>query len=414
MSTAAESNNANLECGLKPVSNDEDRLKQLIIRRRKRNTPEAEDCPYQFANVFEGRLGPINYSLDGTEGPLVITFHGLNGTRMTFKDVANNLSKFQFRVLCFDLYGHGLSACPSFTVFGSNYSTDFFCDQTDDILAHLGFEQERFNLIGFSMGCVIAAAFAKRHAGQIDRMVLVSPAGLIRQKPLPVKLLRSCQCYVPCVPVCVCKCCFCQKQFLTNFTSEERASGHAKALWDRMMWTLFVKKGSLPAFLGCVSRVPLWNARDVFAEVGGTGLPVLILWGAQDTIVPLEVSDDVKTCFVNHHLIVFSHSAHVVLADAPAGSVASIVTFLQFPPSCRMEDFQYLLPFSPEGIYRRANRRRPPDMSMDSYLAYIGYTPTNWVKLANEKRVPTLPTPAFVAEGRTLKPERSVNFDQRG
>eukprot|EP01054_Gregarina_sp_Poly1_P005018 Gregarina_sp_Poly_1__5017@NODE_265_length_10384_cov_23_891344_g231_i0_p3_GENE_NODE_265_length_10384_cov_23_891344_g231_i0NODE_265_length_10384_cov_23_891344_g231_i0_p3_ORF_typecomplete_len462_score42_69Hydrolase_4/PF12146_8/7e28Abhydrolase_1/PF00561_20/2_1e26Abhydrolase_6/PF12697_7/3_7e16DUF1057/PF06342_12/1_1e15DLH/PF01738_18/8_1e10Abhydrolase_2/PF02230_16/0_00063Abhydrolase_2/PF02230_16/0_22Abhydrolase_2/PF02230_16/3_6e03Chlorophyllase2/PF12740_7/7_3e08DUF1100/PF06500_11/8_3e07FSH1/PF03959_13/ len=396
-----------------PEQIEEDRLKKEILRKRKRNRVASEMlCPYSYAHVMKGTKGPINYALTGNEGPLVITFHGLNGTRMTFQDVSENLRKFNFRVLTFDLYGHGLSACPSFSVFGANYNTDFFCDQTDDILKHLHLQDERYNLIGFSMGCVIATAFAKRHLAQIDRIVLISPAGLIKQKPLPVRILKTCQCYVPCIPALVCKCCFCQRRFITNFTPEERENGSAKAIWDRMMWLLFVKKGSIPAFLGCVSRLPLWDAREMFAEVGARGIPTLILWGAQDTVVPLDVAGDVTSCFVNSHLIVFSYSSHLVLADAAAGSIASILTFFQFPSTARLEDFQYLLPFSPEGLYRKPNRRRPPDMAMNDYFKLIKYRPEQWIKLPNEHRLPTLPASGLTAKGRTIKPDKLTSFER--
>lgn len=263
------------------------------------------------------------------------------------------------------------------------------------------------------MGCVIAAAFAKRHISQIDKIVLISPAGLIKQKPFPVRLLKSCQCYVPCIPAFICRCCFCQQRFITNFTPEERENGSAKAIWDRMMWLLFVKKGSIPAFLGCISRLPLWDARDLFAEVGSQSIPTLILWGALDTVVPLEVAGDVTSCFVNSHLIVFPHSTHLVLADAAAASIASILTFFQFPQMSRLEDFQYLLPFSPQGIYRKPNRRRPPDMSMEEYFRLIKYRPEQWIKLPNEHRMPTLPPPALTAKGRTIRPDKFAGLERK-
>lgn len=75
-------------------------------------------------------------------------------------------------------------------------------------------------------------------------------------------------------------------------------------------------------------------------------------------------------CFSNGHVIIFPGASHLVMTDLvrnllnvyrikythtswrylqPLASVACIAAFSQFPGECRMEDFQYLLPFDPRG-----------------------------------------------------------------
>ncbi|OLP81115.1 hypothetical protein AK812_SmicGene38379 [Symbiodinium microadriaticum] len=71
-------------------------------------------CPYTPASTADGAYGVVNYSLIGPkDGQVVVCFHGLNGSRLLFQDTALYLSRYGgFRVLTFDLYGHGLSNAP--------------------------------------------------------------------------------------------------------------------------------------------------------------------------------------------------------------------------------------------------------------------------------------------------------------
>lgn len=73
-------------------------------------------------------------------------------------------------------------------VFSKNYSTGFFVEQLDDLVEKIGMHEEtNISLIGFSMGCIIAAAWALKNLHKIGKLVLVSPAGMLENKPRAVK-----------------------------------------------------------------------------------------------------------------------------------------------------------------------------------------------------------------------------------
>lgn len=52
-----------------------------------------------------------------------------------------------------------------------------------------------------------------------------------------------------------------------KFRREEIENGVAEAVWSRLMWQLFVKKGVVEAFLGCVANIPMWSAEKIFKSV---------------------------------------------------------------------------------------------------------------------------------------------------
>lgn len=339
-------------------------------------------CPYSYNRIFVSKHGLINYEISGPDGgPLVVTFHGLNGTHMTFQDVQDVLTKYGFRVLTFDLYGHGLSASPRFHLLSKTYSIDFFIKQTNELLEHLGLQDEPLNLIGFSMGCCIASGYAKLYPEKILRIILISPAGMLQRKPVPVKCLSLCPWCVYCIPCFVCRCCFNKQLFLQKFSDEERRTGMAEALWNRLMWQLFVKKGVIGAFLGCVMRLPLWNSRTLYQQTGSAGKPMLVLWGRQDVVCPPSVAKEMLDCFPNGHLIVFQDATHLLLADQPQAAIATIMTFLELPPDCQLSEWKYVLPFNSKGQYVPRGFRSPPSMTQQAYLQQLGYRPRYHVRL---------------------------------
>eukprot|EP00921_Rhytidocystis_pertsovi_P007624 GHVQ01012653.1.p1 GENE.GHVQ01012653.1~~GHVQ01012653.1.p1 ORF type:complete len:976 (-),score=144.85 GHVQ01012653.1:399-3326(-) len=305
---------------------------------------------------------------------------------MTFQDVQDVLTKYGFRVLTFDLYGHGLSATPSYRMMYKTYGLDFFIMQTDELLTHLGLQEEPINLVGFSMGCCIAAGYARAHPDRVRRIVLISPAGMLQKKPVPVKCLQACPFCIYCIPCVVCRCCFNKKRFVQKFSDEERKSGMAEALWNRLMWQLFVKKGVIGAFLGCVSMLPLWNSRPIFQEVGCAEKPMLLLWGRQDVVCPPSTAKEVLTCFPNGHLIVFRDATHLLLADQPQAVIATLMTFLEFPSDCKLSEWKYILPFNSKGQYVPRYLRAPPNTTLRNYLKEISYRPRYHVRLPQRER----------------------------
>ncbi|KAL8274734.1 hypothetical protein Esti_001339 [Eimeria stiedai] len=209
-------------------------------------------APCEYAKTFKGKLGIINYEVTGPQHQrTVLTFHGLNGTMQTFQDLQNILTGFGFRVITFDLYGHGLSGAPPYSYFRRRYSLDFFVSQARDLLMHLGLQNTVLAVVGFSMVTsssthrlgfrvlgwssrtsslgsgvwgVIAAHYACRYPSLVSSVALISAAGLLPKKPWGVSVLQRCGCCCSplylCVPCCLCRCCFDKNNFVRRYERE--------------------------------------------------------------------------------------------------------------------------------------------------------------------------------------------------
>lgn len=106
------------------------------------------------------------YTLDGTPGaPAVALIHGLGLTHHTWRWHAPALGT-RYRVLQYDLYGHGASPLPE------KPSLALFARQLGDLLDEL--EIGGAALVGFSLGGMINRRFALDHPERVLALVILN------------------------------------------------------------------------------------------------------------------------------------------------------------------------------------------------------------------------------------------------
>lgn len=373
-------------------------------------------CPYPQAQTAFGRWGAINYSFVGPpDGEVVVCFHGLNGSRLLFNDMSEYISKAgEFRVLSFDLYGHGLSnapkvdlcpfrgSCSRFFPCGScprrgRYDLDFFVDQTDDLLTLLGLAEVPVNLIGFSLGGTIALAFASRFPAKVKRIVAISPAGFIPKVQPSYYLLKACWlCVIPLAPHFICTCCYKRDRFARSMRNEDPDVDDdvIDSLWCRFVWQLYVKRGVASATLATCHRIPLFNARNLFRDAGEHPRPVLLIWGEQDSLNPPHtVGETVKQCFSNVQMMVVKQAGHIAICDQPRQVVLSILDFLRQPPDANMREVKIVVP--------PMQLKRPPPMATMSAVPPRPDEPVPAPPRDGQADAPAPPTDGVVAASAT-------------
>lgn len=117
----------------------------------------------------------------GPEGaPTVLLIHGLAGSSLAeWYRVAPALSE-RYRVVMVDYRSHGLGP-----VVRDRFEVDDLADDLAGVLDELGLG--RVSVAGYSMGGAVAQAFAHRHPGRVERLVLIAT---LAHHPEPVRTLR--------------------------------------------------------------------------------------------------------------------------------------------------------------------------------------------------------------------------------
>ncbi len=122
------------------------------------------------------RVGQINarYWADGNQGSPVILVHGLGGYIENWAPGFATLAA-QHQVYAVDLPGHGKTDKPQ----SISYTIESLSRFIKDFMTALGIEKA--HIVGHSLGGAIGTRLVLTQAAAVDRLVLVSSAGLGRE-----------------------------------------------------------------------------------------------------------------------------------------------------------------------------------------------------------------------------------------
>jgi len=120
--------------------------------------------------------------LEAGEGPPLVLLHGTGGHAEAY---ARNLRALGegFRVVAFDLLGHGFTDKPA-----GPYTLDDYAEHLGHVLDELGIG--RANLSGESLGAWVAAWFAAGNPDRVERLLLNTP-GNVTNKVEVMEMIRD-------------------------------------------------------------------------------------------------------------------------------------------------------------------------------------------------------------------------------
>ena len=253
-------------------------------------------------------------------GPVLLLIHGMAGSLATWRSVIDPLAP-NATVLAVDLPGHGGSS-PG----GGDYSLGSLAAGLRDVLTALG--HDRATLVGHSLGGGIAMQFAYQFPEMTERLALVSSGGLgLEVNPV----LRAAS-----LP---------GANLFLSVTAEatRRASGIAGRVlrathspsrpgFDELVssYASLADADRRTAFLATVRSVVGLNGQTVRAEDRlylAKDLPVLLIWGAEDPIIPVEHARAAHRLLPDSTLAVFDGVRHFPHVEAPQRFVTALEDF---------------------------------------------------------------------------------------
>ena len=254
------------------------------------------------------------------DAPVIVLVHGSNSFLQTWDGWTRLLTP-TYRVVRLDLPGHGLTGEDP----RHAYSTGAFVDVVDRVVAHLGIA--RFVIAGNSMGGGVAWAYAHRHPDKLAGLVLVDASGqpdpqgaspplAFRIARLPV--LRNLAAYIT------------PRSLIADglHQSVTVQSVVTPANIDRY-WELLRYPGNRAATLDRFATPP-----DPVVT-GPVPMPVLILWGADDKLIPVASAAWFAHQVPGAQTIVYPHVGHLVMEEIPDQSASDLKAWLAKLPSPR-------------------------------------------------------------------------------
>lgn len=253
---------------------------------------------------------------DPTDSIPLVLIHGTASSLHTFDAWADSLKNFN-RVVRMDLPAFGLTGpFPD-----HNYSMAHYTAFLKDFLAALKIKQ--CVLAGNSLGGQIAWNFTLEQPGMVTKLILIDAAGYpLHSKSVPIafKMAQT--------PVVRNLFTYVTPRFLVKASVENVYFDQSKvtdALIDRY-FELTLRKGNRQAF---VDRINTTADTSAYNNISNIQQPTLILWGANDLLIPVENGYKFQAYLPNDTLVILENSGHVPMEENPVESLKPVLDFLK-------------------------------------------------------------------------------------
>ena len=275
------------------------------------------------ASICAGRrcAAPRSTTSTSARAPALVFIHGLSGCWQNWLENIPHFARSR-RVIALDLPGFGASPLPAEKITIRGYAA-----VVDELLDSLGIE--RAVVVGNSMGGFIGAELAIEFSTRVDRLVLVSAAGLTSQELHNDRLLGGLRRAENVLAAS-------SAWFATRSDHLSRRPGLRKALMlvvaahpERLPAPLIaeqVRGSGKPGFMDALEALGTYPLEDRLERIE---IPVLVVWGDKDRLVPVKDADRfVRAIGANASRLVYADTGHVAMLERPARFNADVDAFL--------------------------------------------------------------------------------------
>ncbi len=271
------------------------------------------------------RLELFLYDTDKKDASSVLLIHGLGDEADTWRHIISPLSE-EFRVLALDLPGFGRSEKPK-----RIYDPPFFQEVILELMDVL--EIERVNLVGHSLGAIIAHNIGVEHPGRLSRLVLVDGSLFVLKQKIELKNLLF---LIPGLGEWLYERLRKNPQAAYDTLRpyyahlEELAEPEREFLYQRVnqrVWSEGQERAFFSTFRNLIKWIP-GKQRDLSGKLASFKTPTLVLWGEEDRINSVENGQTLATIQPLTRLIVVPEAGHNLQQEKPQVVIGAIREFL--------------------------------------------------------------------------------------
>ncbi len=245
--------------------------------------------------------------VEAGSGPAIVLIHGFGGHTYSYERMMANFAR-DHRVIAVDLKGFGYSERDA----EDGMSHTGQVRMLKGLLDRLGVERATF--VGHSMGGAVVQRFAATHPEMVNALVLAaSVSGDERfRRTLPAFLLR------PFLPL------------LAKFAASRlfKASFYDQSLATDAAFEAYVRPARIEGSMDGLLAMMRDAAKDAPIDRSRITMPVLLLNGAHDRVVPLAVAQRIREAIPHARLVVIERAAHLLIDERAEECARAIRDFL--------------------------------------------------------------------------------------
>ena len=248
----------------------------------------------------------IRYLESGNSDKTLVLIHGLGASAERWEQVMPIFAE-KFRVVIPDLIGFGYSDKPL-----ADYTIDFFSDFIKKFLETANIPNTY--LIGSSLGGQISAEFAAANPDVVEKLILVSPSGVMKQS-------------TPALDAYIMAALYPNEQNAKNAFEMMEGSGESV---DPLIVNGFIKRMQLPnAKLAFMSTIlGLKNAEIITKKLQTISTQTMLIWGSVDPVIPINHADDFIQSMSDCRFVRMDGCGHTPYVQEPRLFSEKVLDFL--------------------------------------------------------------------------------------
>ena len=283
----------------------------------------SEEADSGYLGIPGARMGLVETSsgrvafLKAGSGPTLMLLHGLGTSSETWVPTIRALVD-RFTVYAPDLLGHGQSSGAPL-----RGSVEPLVKALNEFCAEQRIETAA--VVGHSLGGLVAVRFALDHPDRVSHLVLVDAGGIGEEMSWLLRLAA-----IPLLGKLVFGP---SRLWLKHYNDRLFVPGNVDTNLLRSIHrsrTLHVTAGFMRRAVGMSADMlgPVESAY-LLPRLGEIAAPVLVLWGEQDRLFPVEQLDSVREACPLVEIRTFPDVGHWPYAEVPDGFNAALIDFLE-------------------------------------------------------------------------------------
>ena len=247
-----------------------------------------------------------------SSAPPLVLIHGFTFSLETW-DAWADILKADYRVIRYDLLGHGLTGPDPLERYSPVERAEFL----GDVLDALGLDSAA--IAGSSLGGLAAWRFAASDPDRVDALILVSPGAYpqngVTEEPADVP--EAMKAYLLQAP-------------------EAGVAASARLIYGdvtkltperlTLLRAMIRREGNGAAMIKSIEEFTL---PDPDPDLRKITAPTLILWGEKDALIPVTDGQRLQQAISDARLITYPGVGHTAQEEAPAGTAADALEFLK-------------------------------------------------------------------------------------
>ncbi len=259
--------------------------------------------------------GITEYEVSGpVDGEPIVLVSGFSVPFYCWDPIIAGLNEAGFRVYRYNHYGRGLSDHAS-----SPYGPELFEEQLSEFLDAMDISGA-VNLVGLSMGGAISVRFANRHPQRLARLCLISPAGFPIEESFSAKLVK-----VPVIGDFIFALIGDSVMMKRNRGNLYHFASHPE--FQEQFERQFAYRGTGRALLSTLRHMPFTDMAEEYRTLGGRNLPVSLIWGEEDAIIPIAHHKLVRETLPQTVFHPLAGTGHVSVYESPEKVLPIMVDF---------------------------------------------------------------------------------------